>query len=168
MNKKKIFFLVVLALCLLVVANFFTLDFSVNSMDTSNWKTYKNEKKGFEFKYPENLTIKNEEEKGVFFAEDEEYTGESLVKFLNIEFHDNEKGYSVSDACSHEGYLDNLFKTRFFKRSKACLLMYPGMIYYTHEVNFSKNGVVYSVKSDSREAYFSDVSEEILRTFKFY
>lgn len=38
-------------------------------VDTSNWKTYQNEKYGFEFKYPANLEIENLDKNNIWFWE---------------------------------------------------------------------------------------------------
>jgi hypothetical protein len=46
-------------------------EFKVDDIDTSNWKTYKSEKNGFSFRYPNDSEILNEDSGGVFIGDKE-------------------------------------------------------------------------------------------------
>ena len=128
----------------------------------ANWKTYTNKEYGFEFKYPENLSIKNNANIGDDKQEFRDLENDCLT---NIEFCANPTPlFSVSygnssDELSGEKII--ISNTTFFKTTIA--EMYTSNSYKTKN---DKNIVSFTfwVKEDGLT---EKQAEKILSTFKF-
>lgn len=66
------------------------------SAKTANWKTYTNAKLGYEFKYPSDWSIHNEDESGEFIIVSKQDRG-SFIEFQNEKVFDLKPGQSVEE-----------------------------------------------------------------------
>jgi|SRR3989344_2160498 len=96
---------------------------TTEEIDTSNWKTYRNEEYGFEFKYPPYLIIRNNENQIGIGRKDEEVYGEAQklgYKYFGdifLRVFQNDTRISVQDYYQKFNN-DIFFKDQSFSKSR--------------------------------------------------
>ena len=126
-----------------------TLNISTNT-DASNWKTYTNNKFGFEIKYPSDWWFQSDESGAVLVeAKCSECDPPALTINGGVVANMDLKG------CTPMNFASVL--------ANKCLSTQDSMFPGTPEIFFSKNGIPFAIFDDIN----NEVSQQILSTFKF-
>jgi hypothetical protein len=138
----------------------------------SNWKTYRNEEYGFEFKYPEKASIYDYNGEG--YLKDTvgvgvhmgwaDVTFEILADYDWTEFIKREKDYTPDKFTEERIIIDNQIGTKFIHHiTNGCTVSYIGIRNSQNRKYFFHN----LITCPTHQAGFDEQENQILSTFKF-
>ncbi len=160
-----------------------TLKFLDQMVDTSNWKTYTNEKWRIEFKYPADLKIIGANDSGILIAKDhlgsngihitsdkDEMIAVNSLKTCSVVYKEIQKnqGYGDRPACLDEGM-------KFGQSQDIGVIKLGGIdvrsFYVTSTGRGGTTHVIQAINPPLIQVFSSDLNEtifnQILSTFKF-
>lgn len=146
---------------------------TIDAVDTSDWKTYRNEKYGFEFRYPKKLANYGDYLLEVVDYGDGTYDDISKIKThsLNLEIVDAPaEGFTIHISITSDSNILNYLKEEIIRSSKTNIINNDKYIAFSREGMGDPSG--YIIQHNSRyyilEVTFDDgIFEKILSTFKF-
>lgn len=164
-------------------------EYAFTPIDTSDWKTYRNEKQGYEVQYPTSWTMKDYQENGITLNSEEneellkkiqlgKMYGEGYMSDINIVYYEsvseepenilNELNARTIDEFVERNYIITKIEKMKFSEETAWVVIWGGFGAYL-TILVEHNNHLYKIMFGNKEK-ISDLSVtdyEILRSFSF-